>query len=358
MAKPEKSVSMGAAECARRTGLTVRALRVYERHGLIEPKRTGKGWRCYGPRELQRLNVIVTLKAFGMTLAQIRTLLKTKSPPLAHVLQIQLQACSARKDAVEKALALVRAALATIGSGKPLSLEQLCNLTRSMEMRTEMDGAKEFAVVRGLINEKLTPEEERAHLTWVASLPSEALQAVQEARKTARAVRRSLQDLHEKKLDPAAPEVQALIAQLKDVGWRYGMINGQAAMFEWNPSITRKYLEVGARAFWVGMSDDFAAYLRAANAAAPWSKALTQVTDEAMKVVEQREGPSSQAGQALAKLLALICSDHSLGDPLFYARRAPYSPFRESADENEHARLTSVWEFLASALEAAAPGAR
>src|SRR5882672_2491867 len=121
MEKAEKTVYIGAAECARRTGLTVRALRVYERHGLIEPARSGKGWRCYGPRELQRLNVIVTLKALGMTLAQIRTLLKTKSPPLARVLQIQLRACSARKDAVEKALALVRAALATIGSGKPLS---------------------------------------------------------------------------------------------------------------------------------------------------------------------------------------------------------------------------------------------
>ena len=78
MTRKKKSMSMGAAECARRAGLTVRALRVYERHGLIEPKRTGKGWRCYGPRELQQLNVIVALKAFGMTLTQIRTRLKTK----------------------------------------------------------------------------------------------------------------------------------------------------------------------------------------------------------------------------------------------------------------------------------------
>ena len=37
MATPKKPESIGASECARRTGLTVRALRVYERHGLIEP---------------------------------------------------------------------------------------------------------------------------------------------------------------------------------------------------------------------------------------------------------------------------------------------------------------------------------
>jgi DNA-binding transcriptional MerR regulator len=171
MAKPEKSMSIGAAECARRTGLTVRALRVYERHGLIEPKRNGKGWRCYGPKELQQLNVIMTLKTFGMTLTQIRALLETKPPPLARVLQIQLQAWSAKRDAVERTLALVRGALARIGSGKPLSLDELCHLTRSMDAGTEQDTAHLFATVRGLINEKITPEEERAHMNWLSSRP-------------------------------------------------------------------------------------------------------------------------------------------------------------------------------------------
>jgi DNA-binding transcriptional MerR regulator len=358
MAKPEKSVSMGAAECARRTGLTVRALRVYERHGLIEPRRAGKGWRCYGPRELQRLNVIVTLKAFGITLAQISTLLKTKPPPLARVLHMQLQACSARKDAVERVLVLVRAALATIGSGKPLSLEELCKLTRSMEMGSEMDGGNKMAIVRGLINEKMTPEEERAYHTWIASRPSEELKGVQEAGPVIKAMRRSLQDLQEKKADPAAPEVQALIVQMKDVSARYGLWKFQNARFEWNPSIGQKLWEVEARAYWVGINDDFAAYHRAANAAAPWSKALMQVIDEATKLVEQKVQPTSEPGQALAKRLAHICSDHSLGDPLGYARRTPYHPVRRSADEKENARLTSVWGFLASALESAAPASR
>jgi DNA-binding transcriptional MerR regulator len=311
MAKPEKPVLMGAAECARRTGLTVRALRVYERHGLIEPKRTAKGWRCYSPRELQRLNVIVTLKAFGMTLAQIRSLLKTKSPPLARVLQIQLRACIARRDAVEKALGLVRAALATIGSGQPLSLDELCNLTRSMEMGIQMNTAK-FAAVRGLINEKLTPEEERSYRNWAASRPAEELTAAQEFQPALQAALRSLRELQEKKVDPAAPEAQVLILQLKDLSDHYGLLKMQNARFEWNPSIGQKLWEVQARSYWVGMSDAFAAYLRAANAAAPWSKALTQMADEATQLVEQQAEPTSEPGQALAQRLALLCSDHSL----------------------------------------------
>jgi hypothetical protein len=293
-----------------------------------------------------------------MTLAQIRTLLKTKPPPLARVLEIQLQACNARKDAVERALVLVRAALATIGSEKALSLEELCNLTRSMEMGVPMNGASKMAAIRGLINERLTAEEERAYHTWTASRPSEELKAVQEAVPVIKAVRRSLQDLQEMKVDPAAPEVQALIVQLKDVSGRYGLLKMQNARFEWNPSIGQKLWEVQARSYWIGMNDDFAAYLRAANAAAPWSEALTQVADETAKLVEQKAAPTSEPGQALAKRLALVCSDHSLGDPLGYARWAPYSPFCRSADEKENARLTSIWAFLASALEAAAPDAR
>jgi DNA-binding transcriptional MerR regulator len=94
---------MNAAECARLTGLTVRALRVYERHGLIKPARSGKGWRLYGPSELQRLNIIVTLKTIGMSLAQMRSLLKTSPPPLERVLQMQLRACRGRREAAEKA---------------------------------------------------------------------------------------------------------------------------------------------------------------------------------------------------------------------------------------------------------------
>ena len=65
-----------AAECARRTGLTIRALRLYERHGLIRPDRTAKNWRVYGSAHVERLTAIVTLKSLGFSLAQIAAILK------------------------------------------------------------------------------------------------------------------------------------------------------------------------------------------------------------------------------------------------------------------------------------------
>jgi DNA-binding transcriptional MerR regulator len=356
MPKPKKSASLNATECARRTGLTVRALRVYERHGLIEPTRSGKGWRLYGPKELGRINVIVTLKTFGMTLAQIRSLLKTRPPPLARVLEMQLRACRARRDGAERALQLVQTALATINSGRPLALDELCNLTRSMEM------GNHHAIVRELINEQITPNEERAYMSWMATRPPDEIKAMQEYRTAVQAVFRSLQDLRERKIEPTAPEVQALIIEWNALAVRYGLRQFMATLLEWNPVVAQKWLQVGERAVSLTTASQQAApgdglwgYFGAAQEASPWQKALTQTADEAAKLVERKVEASSAQAVALASRLTRICSDHSLGDPLVYARWASAMQFRKSAEEN--ARRRSTWAYLASTLQAHAPDA-
>jgi DNA-binding transcriptional MerR regulator len=349
MPKPNKPASLSAAECARRTGLTVRALRVYERHGLIKPTRSGKGWRLYGPSELQRLNIVVTLKTFGMTLTQIHTLLKTSPPPLAHVLQMQLRACRARRDGAQKALELVQAALATIESGQPLALEDLCNLTRSMEMGNHQ------AITRELINKQITPEEERAYMTWMAARPPDELKAMQEYGAGVRVVFRSLQDLREKKCEPAAPEAQSLITEWNALAVRYRLREFMATLIEWNPAVAQKWLQVGERALSLSMAsqeaapdDGLWAYFCAAQEVSPWHQALKQIIDEAAQLVEGKVDPSSAPASALSDRLTRICSDHSLGDPLVYARWAGAMQFRSSADEN--ARKKSAWAYLASAV--------
>jgi DNA-binding transcriptional MerR regulator len=93
-----------AAECATRTGLTPRALRLYEELGLITPRRSPGGWRQYGPRELVRLNVITLLKTAGLTLAQIAGLMGpgTQDPDLRPMLSIQLENWRARRADAER----------------------------------------------------------------------------------------------------------------------------------------------------------------------------------------------------------------------------------------------------------------
>ena len=50
-------------EAAETTGWTPRMLRYIERIGLIEPARSGSGYRMYGPGELQRLRTLRELLA-------------------------------------------------------------------------------------------------------------------------------------------------------------------------------------------------------------------------------------------------------------------------------------------------------
>jgi len=351
MPKPKKNaVSLSAAECARRTGLTVRALRVYERYGLIEPLRSGKGWRCYGPRELRRLNVIVTLKTFGITLAQIRTLLATKTPPIARVLQMQLRACSARRESADKALRLVQAALATIESGGSLSLDDLCNLTWSMEM------GNQHAIARELINQHITPDEERAYMTWMAARPEE-VKSMQEYGAAVRMLFRALQTLRERGVDPADPQVQALIVQWNELAVRHDLRKFMTTLLEWNSAVAQKWLQVGERTLSRSLTSEQSppdeglwAYFGAAQEASPWHQALRQVADDAAKLVQSRVDASSAQGMALADRLTRICADHSLGDAPAYARWAGAMQFRRSAAEN--ARTKSAWGYIASALEA------
>jgi DNA-binding transcriptional MerR regulator len=349
MPKPTPPPSLNAAECARRTGLTVRALRVYERRGLIKPIRSAKGWRVYGPNEIQRLNIIVTLKTLGMTLAQIRSLLKSNPPPLAQVLRMQLRVCRARRDEAQESLARVQTALETIESGKSLALEELCELTRSMEM------GNHHAIVRELINEKITPEEERAYMTWAAARPPEEVKAMQEYGTAVRALFRSLQALREKGCKPDAPEVQPLITEWNALAVRHGLRRFMTTLMEWNSEVARKWLQVGERAISIssaqhnaGNDDGLWAYFGAAQEASPWHQALGKVSDEATKLMDSKVEPSAAPAAALATDLTRICADYSLGDPIVYARWASAMQFRNSAEEN--ARKKSAWAYLVNAL--------
>jgi len=126
-----------AAECALRTGLTVRALRVYENYGLITPGRSAAGWRRYGAQELIELNEIGLLKVLGLTMNQIRDLTRRPSSPmLRHLLELQLDSWKHRRAEAERGQTVAEAALVQLRAGHSLSIEALCSLIRSFKMAT------------------------------------------------------------------------------------------------------------------------------------------------------------------------------------------------------------------------------
>jgi len=66
---------LNPSEAAGRLGISVKALRLYERRGLLRPARTAAGWRLYGPDHMRRAADIAALRGLGFGLAQVARLL-------------------------------------------------------------------------------------------------------------------------------------------------------------------------------------------------------------------------------------------------------------------------------------------
>lgn len=123
-----------ANECAARIGLSKRALRLYEEHGLIRPRRTQKGWRLYGADEIARLHEILALKRLGLSLQRITALLQGKAVDLAGILGIQHDLLAEQRKQAEQGLALVRAAQAKLAAGTSLTADELIRLAKEANM--------------------------------------------------------------------------------------------------------------------------------------------------------------------------------------------------------------------------------
>lgn len=63
--------ALSIGEMARRTGLSVSAIRFYEDKGLIEPIRTSGNQRRFLRSDIRRLSFILIAQQLGLTLAQI-----------------------------------------------------------------------------------------------------------------------------------------------------------------------------------------------------------------------------------------------------------------------------------------------
>ena len=98
-------------EACEEVGVTLRALRFYEAKGLIAPKREHMN-RFYQTKDVERLRTIVKLKSLGLSLREIRELLRSPGDGpyglTANLCKELIERLSAQRDAVEAALAQLR----------------------------------------------------------------------------------------------------------------------------------------------------------------------------------------------------------------------------------------------------------
>ncbi|TAM78267.1 MerR family transcriptional regulator [bacterium] len=79
---------MYVGELARRAGVTPKAVRYYERLGLINAQRTASGYRTFDDRSLETMLTIRRAQMLGLPLDQVREiveLLRNGEQPCGHV---------------------------------------------------------------------------------------------------------------------------------------------------------------------------------------------------------------------------------------------------------------------------------
>ncbi len=110
-------------ELAREFGLTTRAIRFYEGHGLIAPTRSGRN-RIYSIRDKVRLKLTLRGKRLGLSLSEIRELIDMYDAAKDEHAQVEklLELLRRRRGTLEQQREDIEAVL-----GEIATLEAQCN---------------------------------------------------------------------------------------------------------------------------------------------------------------------------------------------------------------------------------------
>ena len=187
-------------ELARRAGVTVRTLHHYDHLGILTHlDYTEAGYRLYGEQALLQLQQILTLKALGLPLEEIRRVLTGPGFELRHCLRKQKDALQARllelQQAVET-LEMVDAQLAVDQVPEPGLLFKMMEV---IQMKQSQEWMNQF----------YTPEQLEAFKQRQAADPGEAERGTQAWMQLFDEIRAHIGQ------DPAGAEVQALLP-----GWQ------------------------------------------------------------------------------------------------------------------------------------------
>lgn len=144
-------------QLAARTGTTPRALRLYERRGLLKVDRTAAGRRVYRADHVIVLTQIRTLKDMGLTLGAIAALMRQRTLDAAELIELRLAQVAAEQDRLAALAGQLRAARSALADG-PIDAASLVKLLA--------DPAT--ARFQTLLDQWFTPAEQEA---WRSTVP-------------------------------------------------------------------------------------------------------------------------------------------------------------------------------------------
>lgn len=131
-------------EFARLAGVTVRALRYYDQLNLLRPRRTAAGHRQYAPRDLERLEQIVTLRFIGLPLAEIRAMLGSGSAALPEALRRQRRALERKRHQLDRAIDAIRRAESVAAEGRTPDASLLKDIIEEIRMQESENWTKQY----------------------------------------------------------------------------------------------------------------------------------------------------------------------------------------------------------------------
>src|SRR4051794_23441639 len=107
------------------TGVTAKALRHYERRGLLAPHRSAAGYRRYTLRDLARLDRVLALKSLGLPLNRVGALMDDAEPisvtrdqaPPVEMLRGQRAELAAIRERIDRAIHAIDAIAADARPG-------------------------------------------------------------------------------------------------------------------------------------------------------------------------------------------------------------------------------------------------
>ena len=154
-----QDVHLSPAEAAKKLGVTAKALKLYERHGLVTPVRAANGYRTYGAVEIARLHQVLALKRLGLPLARIAGLIGGKRASLDAILALQETVLGREALRVGHALSLIRAARVRLAKGERLSVDDLANLTTETTMTTKVNPGELETIFKPLVDKHFSDTE-------------------------------------------------------------------------------------------------------------------------------------------------------------------------------------------------------
>lgn len=121
---------LGPTEAAKRLGVSTKALRLYEQHGLLKPIRTAAGWRTYGPSQIARAAEIAALRALGLSLTLVGRVLRGDPKGLESALTMHQSALEDRIRKLADSVATVRRLRVDLAQGKAPSVGELVRVSK------------------------------------------------------------------------------------------------------------------------------------------------------------------------------------------------------------------------------------